>query len=55
MFAACEVQRAPLDQFNSMEESKGTDAALAYARDVVALWRKMTKLDEASSPASSVV
>lgn len=55
MFAACEVQRAPLDQFNSMEQSKGTDGAMAYARDTVALWRKLTKLDAMTSPASAFV
>lgn len=47
MFAACEVQHAPLDQFNSMEQSKGTDGAMAYARDLVALWYKLTKLKSA--------
>lgn len=53
MFAACEVQRAPLDQFNSMEQSKGTDGAMAYARDLTALWRKLTKL--VSIPEASLV
>lgn len=55
MFAACEVQRAPLDQFNSMEESKGTDASMAYARDATALWRKLTKMDAATPPLSAIV
>jgi hypothetical protein len=45
MFAACEVQMAPLDQFSSMEESKGAAATLAYARELTALWRQWTGLN----------
>lgn len=44
-FVACEVSSAPLDQFAAMEGAKGTEGAMAYARTVVALWRKMTNSD----------
>merc|ERR1712166_1106551 len=43
-FAACEVQRSPIDQFDAMEEAKGEGGALAYARELTALWRKLAPL-----------
>jgi len=47
-FAACEVQRAPIDQFSSMEEVRGTDGAAAYAQSLTTLWRGLTGLDTPS-------
>merc|ERR1711935_898999 len=40
-FAACEVQRAPIDQYSSFEEVSGEAGAMAYARRLTALWRKL--------------
>jgi len=44
LFAACESQRAPIDQFGSMEEARGTAGAAAYSRRLTALWRRLAPL-----------
>jgi len=43
-FAACEPQRGPIDQYATMEESKGEAATLAYARALTEMWRGMVGL-----------
>ena len=43
-FAACEVQRAPIDQFDSMIEANGEEAAMAYARKLTSLWRDLASI-----------
>ena len=40
-FAACEVQRAPIDQFASMEGARGGAGAMAYARELTTQWRRL--------------